>query len=243
MPRKNAIAGSGGQESQARQRLKDAARRLFALRGFGVTTREIVAAAGQRNLTAINYHFGSKDGLIDELIADLVQRLEVDRNAKLDRIEAAGGPDSVRCVVEVLASRVEPPPGEGGDGERSDFSRFLNLVLLNHRDKYLAVVGRDSDSGTHRCLRHLRRLLAHLPEAVLRERLYLVMLYLLAALSAQEAAAENPRPWRNLWTRPNGSSTVIDGAVALLEHTPSADTLRAGGVRLAGKAVRHGGRG
>ncbi len=49
--------------SAARQRLLDAALRLFAARGYeGATTREICEAAGA-NLSAIRYYFGDKAGL------------------------------------------------------------------------------------------------------------------------------------------------------------------------------------
>ena len=35
----------------------------------GVTTREIVEAAGQRNTSAVSYHFGSREGLLLEVLA------------------------------------------------------------------------------------------------------------------------------------------------------------------------------
>ncbi|MCB1040403.1 MAG: TetR family transcriptional regulator, partial [Acidimicrobiales bacterium] len=42
-----------------RARLLDEAERLLARRGIeGVTTREIVEAAEQRNASAVSYHFG-----------------------------------------------------------------------------------------------------------------------------------------------------------------------------------------
>ena len=45
----------------------NAAERLFALHGFqNVSVRDITAEAGV-NLAAVNYHFGSKDGLLFEI--------------------------------------------------------------------------------------------------------------------------------------------------------------------------------
>lgn len=50
-------------------RLVLAAERLFALRGIdGVSLRQIAAAAGSSNNSAVHYHFGSKDGLIDAIL-------------------------------------------------------------------------------------------------------------------------------------------------------------------------------
>ena len=60
----------GGEHSsrETRQRLLDAAGEVFAERGFrAATTREICAAAGA-NIAAINYHFGDKEHLYEEVL-------------------------------------------------------------------------------------------------------------------------------------------------------------------------------
>ncbi|MET0908751.1 MAG: helix-turn-helix domain-containing protein, partial [Ilumatobacteraceae bacterium] len=51
--------------SASARRIVEVAERLFALHGIdGVSLRQIAAAAGTANNSAVNYHFGSKDGLI-----------------------------------------------------------------------------------------------------------------------------------------------------------------------------------
>lgn len=53
---------------QTRARLLDAAREVFSQRGFqGATVREICRRA-EANGAAVNYHFGSKDGLLAEAL-------------------------------------------------------------------------------------------------------------------------------------------------------------------------------
>ncbi|MBI5626720.1 MAG: CerR family C-terminal domain-containing protein [Nitrosomonadales bacterium] len=53
---------------QTRARLLDAAREVFSQRGFqGATIREICRRA-EANGAAVNYHFGSKDGLLAEAL-------------------------------------------------------------------------------------------------------------------------------------------------------------------------------
>src|SRR5262245_22442952 len=48
-----------------RTKLLDTAERLFAERGItGVSLREITEAAGQRNASVVQYHFGSRAGLV-----------------------------------------------------------------------------------------------------------------------------------------------------------------------------------
>ena len=52
-----------------REQLIAAAETLFAERGIeGVSLREINAAAGQRNASSIQYHFGNRDGLLAAVI-------------------------------------------------------------------------------------------------------------------------------------------------------------------------------
>lgn len=53
----------------ARAALLDAAERLFAEHGIsGVSDRRIAEEAGQRNHSAVAYHFGGRPGLLDALI-------------------------------------------------------------------------------------------------------------------------------------------------------------------------------
>lgn len=64
----------GTGDAATRRRLLAAGRRVFALRGPGVTVREICAEAGA-NVAAVNYHFGSKDGLLAEVLRTLLDEL------------------------------------------------------------------------------------------------------------------------------------------------------------------------
>jgi AcrR family transcriptional regulator len=60
-------------ETDARTRLYEAALQLMGRQGIAATsTREILAAAGIRNPSAISYHFGSKAGLVESLAQELM---------------------------------------------------------------------------------------------------------------------------------------------------------------------------
>jgi AcrR family transcriptional regulator len=61
-------------DADARTRLREAALELFGRRGIRETsTRAILTAAGMRNPSAINYHFGSKLELVEDLIGELIR--------------------------------------------------------------------------------------------------------------------------------------------------------------------------
>ena len=86
-----------------RDRLLDAAQELFAQTGSWTTPlARVVRAAGQRNQSAIHYHFGSREELIYALIErDRARELQ-ERQARLDRLEADGGNDDLRAAVTAL---------------------------------------------------------------------------------------------------------------------------------------------
>lgn len=100
----------------ARRQLVSAAERLLATQGLeGVALSEITAAAGQRNKSAIQYHFGSRDGLVRAVIDKHRPGVEEARNRLLDEIETESGPPTlievVQALVLPLAAKLEDPDG------------------------------------------------------------------------------------------------------------------------------------
>jgi AcrR family transcriptional regulator len=60
--------------TDAHTRLREVALDLFGRQGVRETsTRQILAAAGMRNPSAISYHFGSKAELVDDLVGELIR--------------------------------------------------------------------------------------------------------------------------------------------------------------------------
>jgi len=90
---------------RTRERLLDAAERLFAAHGIrAVSLRAVNAAAGAGNVSAAHYHFGSKDGVVRALVARSMEMIARERLANLDTVEAAAGtdPPELRAVVEAM---------------------------------------------------------------------------------------------------------------------------------------------
>jgi AcrR family transcriptional regulator len=54
--------------SETRIRILEAAASIFAAHGFAATTIRMICGLAQVNLAAVNYHFGSKEGLYSETI-------------------------------------------------------------------------------------------------------------------------------------------------------------------------------
>jgi AcrR family transcriptional regulator len=83
--------------------LLDAAARLFAERGIdAVSVREINAAAGQRNNTALHYHFGDRAGLLRALIEQRLAPLQARQDELYRQAQADGRIDDLRTLVGIM---------------------------------------------------------------------------------------------------------------------------------------------
>jgi AcrR family transcriptional regulator len=91
---------SGG----TKQRLLEAAELLFIEYGFdAMSLRQITMEAGA-NLAAVNYHFGTKEALVHELLSSRLDRLNEERLQLLSDCEqrSEGRPLDVSLVLSVL---------------------------------------------------------------------------------------------------------------------------------------------
>jgi AcrR family transcriptional regulator len=106
-----------------------AAERLFAERGFGVSLREIGVAAGQRNHSAVQYHFGTRDRLVGALYEYRMVPLNRRRLALIGELRAAGLEGDTSALVDAyirpLAEHVLSRRGE------SWYMRFIARHALS----------------------------------------------------------------------------------------------------------------
>ena len=63
-------SGKGRGDADSRQRILEAAVALFARNGYGATGMRELASAANVNLAMVNYFFGSKKGLLKEILDD-----------------------------------------------------------------------------------------------------------------------------------------------------------------------------
>jgi len=85
--------------TETRRRLIAEAERLFAKQGiWRVRVRDIVAAAGQKNSSALTYHFGSRRGVLDAILREHGEPIDQDRGD----VWAALGDDRTVALIEAL---------------------------------------------------------------------------------------------------------------------------------------------
>lgn len=93
---------------ETKQKILDTAERLFSENGFDATSlRRITAEAGV-NLAAVNYHFHSKEALIDAVIGRRVAPINQERLSMLAEAQerAAGQAPSLEEVVRAMVAPV-----------------------------------------------------------------------------------------------------------------------------------------
>ena len=122
---------SVGEDS--RSRLLATARRLFAERGLdAVSLREVVRDAGIKHATAVQYHFGDREGLMAAILAEHETRVDMRRNAMLDNYEA----DAVHDCRTVAAIMVRPLARELEDLDGRYYLRICAQVLQRPTSVY-----------------------------------------------------------------------------------------------------------
>jgi AcrR family transcriptional regulator len=113
--------------SRSKDALLDAAERLIAERGFEVPLRDIAQAAGQRNNSAVNYHFRTRQDLLDAVVARRLLPMERERERMLDELKKRGGDDD--DVVALMRVLVLPLLRL----EATHYARFLQVVATRLR--------------------------------------------------------------------------------------------------------------
>lgn len=88
--------------STNKEKILEIAERLFAKRGFdGVSLREITNQAGV-DVALVKYHFGSKQGLFDELLHRRAEAINRERSDALDAVLARHDPAPVEEIVDAF---------------------------------------------------------------------------------------------------------------------------------------------
>jgi AcrR family transcriptional regulator len=96
---------SGPVGDETRTRILDAAERLFAERGIeAVSVRSILAAAGV-NVALAHYHFGSREGLIAELLRVRIAPVMSELVRAIEEVDARGPDATLEDVLRAYFAR------------------------------------------------------------------------------------------------------------------------------------------
>lgn len=113
-----------------KERILGAAESLFAQRGFdGASLRQLTTAAGV-NLAAVNYHFGSKEKLVEQIFR---RRLDALNNSRLQALSLVEGAETT-TLEDVLSAFIRPALDLSHDESGSLFMRVLARAFAEHDD-------------------------------------------------------------------------------------------------------------
>ena len=180
-------AGTSGKGLETREQLKRVALALFAERGVDqVSVRDILSAAGQRSGGALHYHFGGKEGLLRELVADAARLFDEARLARLAAIKAQRTP-TLRDVLRVLA---DPFDSARDQHVPRGYGALMNALQVENYQAFIEGV-EGLDLGYRECIAQLRQLLPELTRQQLNQRIRLTMLLLFSSSAARERATSS----------------------------------------------------
>ena len=159
-----------------------AAEKLFARGGIeGVSLREIAAAAGQGNHHAVQYHFGSREGLVQAVFAFRMEQMEHRRAEMLAAAATADKLGDARTIVEIIFLPQLELPGQHGN---HSYANFLCQYLLRNEAAEFGDFGAELPPNIDRALVLLRQRLDFLPDRIAQRRLITACFMFLNMLTA-----------------------------------------------------------
>lgn len=177
-PRGSAQAGTENVDA-----LLETAQRLFAERGIdAVSMREISREAGHRNNSALQYHFGTKEALLQAILDAGMREVNVLRNDHIDRLFATRRHTELRALVEAL---VWPLAAKLQTKKRNTYNRFLAASQI-HPDINLRPSPGDTDRGFRRLYELVESALPQIPASVMQQRWLASISFMLFALADYE---------------------------------------------------------
>jgi len=205
-----------------RARIVSVAECLFAERGIDATSlAEINKAAGQRNRSAVQYHFGNKEGVIHAILDKHTPGIEQRRHAMLDTIEADGRPglrELAGALVGPVAEKLDDP--DGGLA----FLR-INAQLIGHpAHSLLDLHAQRVNRGADRLERLLAAAAQPLPAPLWLSRWLLVIGLLFHGMADYAHLALQPGKDTTVPPRGLFVSNLVDAIVAVIETSVSDTT-------------------
>jgi len=201
--------------SQTKKALIDAGRRLFATSGvFSVSVKTILAEAGQRNVSALNYHFGGRQGLLGAIIEQHNVAIEADRSMMLDSFdEAALLDDFVWAFIAPQAALLESPDGR----------QFLSIVSQLD-DLFVEWNSPATPAHALRCLAIIRsKLPPDLSDSLTHERIVRFMTLVAEALGSRSRLLDSRQSRNPLNNREFALNLMAMGLGALSAAVPDQD--------------------
>ncbi len=183
---------NSAESTSTREQLLDVAEALFLEHGVdGVSLRAIVRASGQKNQSALQYHFGGRDGLIMAILLRRAGQLEAKRRVLMEEVLQAGEDPDLRSICAILV-RAPFTLCREQRAFRAFLGQFGQRLLAS--DHNLLMSTEVERFPTRRDLRSMiTRSLSHLDPKILALRLEHTQAFGLLAMSRRARSGESFR--------------------------------------------------
>ena len=119
-----------GPQFSTKDRILGAAEELFAQHGFSGTSLRQVTSRADVNIAAVNYHFGSKENLVNEVFR---RRMDVMSGQRMERLHLALA-ERPGEIEPILAAFVEPALDMAQDRHGGAFIRVIARAYAEKND-------------------------------------------------------------------------------------------------------------
>lgn len=152
-----------------KDRLLRAAEALIAKEGFAGASMRGVTELAKVNLAAVNYHFGSKENLINEIFRRRIDELAAKREKSLDEIQQGDAPPTLN---QVLRAFIMPALDMSrGSSEGREFVQILARAYVEYREPLREFLAKEYGDINSRFFHALANALPHLKPADLALRI------------------------------------------------------------------------
>lgn len=152
-------------------RILDVAEKLFIEHGFDATSLRLITQQAEVNLAAVNYHFGSKDALLQQAVIRRLAPWNRQCIEELDRLEAQGKPLTVEALVYGF---IRPSLAMSKDPTRGGalFVRLLSRTFIENHKMLREAIPADHSEFVKRYSRAFSKVLPELGIEELAWRLH-----------------------------------------------------------------------
>jgi AcrR family transcriptional regulator len=178
---------------ETRTRILDAAEELFMQHGFEGTSMRLLTGKAGANLAAVNYHFGSKDALIEAVFRRRLDPMNAARIAALEELEKGAGDRAlapeviIRAFVGASLRMIEDAKNGG-----RNFIRLLGRTYTDPQKHIRSLIGQLYAPAMERFKSAFERALPQMPRDELVWRLHFMfgtVAYTLAATDTVQLIA------------------------------------------------------
>ncbi|MDD2885818.1 MAG: TetR family transcriptional regulator [Dechloromonas sp.] len=159
-----------------RERILDAAERLFMAHGYDGTSMRQITSEAAVNLAAVNYHFGSKESLMQEVFRRRLDWLNEERMQVLHRLELEAGDQPVKpsAIVDAFFGtllRMADDDKRGG----MTFLRLLGRTLTEPSEFIRTFLAHEYQTVMDRYKEALFKALPEVPKAEIVWRFHFML--------------------------------------------------------------------